>query len=219
MATREVFVDLQNAQLVAGPRGGGVNSINFPKPFHNDVLGLRFHFLSLNPQSNEFSPLDPYLSVDPTGASLTVKIYLATNPFTLLASAGPGAWSLDPAVANCLVGQINLLTVPMQTAIAGLTPLDELATFIELTVGLGDGEQYTVRYSPFPIRIALNVSGAPGVLPADQYYTRAEMEAMFVRFVGNAAGASITLTSGNGVYQTILQCNNDGSNASDAAAP
>ncbi len=217
MAARELFVDLQNARLVAGLRGGGVNAANLPKPFHTDVLGLRCRFLSQNPSSNEFSPLDPYLLVDPTGAALTVRLFAAVNPYGVLASAAPEAWSLDPASGPALVGQLNLFTEAMQTAVAGLGPTDELATILELTVILAGGEQYTVRYSPFPVRKSLNVAGVPEALPLDQYFTRAEIEAQFVRFLGNPPGASITLRSANGLFDMILQANDDGSNASNPA--
>jgi hypothetical protein len=217
VAAREVFVDLQNACLVAGLRGGGVNATNFPKPFHTDLLGLRVRFLTLSSGFNEFSPVDPYLVADIVGAALTVKLYSAAAPYGVLASALPGVWAIDPATENALVGQLALNTVEMQAAMAGMSPVQELSTILEITITMGGGEQYTIRHSPFPIRKSLNVAEGPVALPLDQYYTRDEIEAQFVRFVGNRAGASITLRSANNQYETILQCNDDGSNASHAA--
>lgn len=198
----KVFADLTNSQLVASNKGSSTKP--FTDAFHQDKLYLSLQPLAIDPDGIQVS--NPYQVLDGSAYAVTVLIVDSTGA-TL---AGPTVFSALDGTAR--LGSVDLNTAAMVTAftLAGTLSIDATAY---LQFDDGANQKVTIK-SPFTIYRSYITAGTPSQLPLASYMTRDEQMAMFVKYANNPDGASIELT--NGAYKLIVQCNSDGSNASDS---
>lgn len=198
MATvqRDIYADFTNGAFVQSNLNA--QRVSLPPCFHQDTLRLIVHPLEFDP--SRAANLGPYAEITPTGMALIVSIFTTTG--TLLASQNTFA-----VVGDTLVGAINLNTAAMATAFA---TVDSITAVIEFEFSDADGS-ITIQSRTLTINREYIVVGAPTITPPDEYYTKAEIDALFVRFSGNPAGNSIELTSPDGTKAVELKCKDDGS--------
>jgi hypothetical protein len=200
-----IFADLTNRKFVANSFGSA--DAFFASPFHQDKMCLSVQTLMIDPSGVRSS--NPYSIVDCSGWAVTVLIVKTADGTTL---AGPAV--LGTVDGTAIAGSVDLNTAAMATAFtSGSTTSVDATVYIQFDDG--SSNKTTIKY-PLTILRSLITSGTPSELPLDSYWTRDEINALFVRWSGNAPGKAITLVDDNNVYQTILKANTDGSNASDA---
>jgi hypothetical protein len=202
---RDIYCDLSKSAFVANQLNSQATSIaGF---FHQDKPTVAIHPLEADP--TRAANQGAYSQLDPTGWSASLKVYSSAG--TLLASQT--VWTVS---GNTLVGSLDLNTVAMASEFASssTTQIENAVFEVKLTDGTGAEFNFQSRIT---IKRQYNVAGSPVATPSARYYTVDEINALFVRFTGNPDGSSITLRSSNGDYEVVLQCNDDGSNASNAA--
>ncbi len=198
-----IFADLTNRKIVSSSKGG---QFLFQSPFHQDKLYFSVQPISVNPSGGDSTP---YTVLD--GANYSVSVIVVTSAGVTL--AGPmTTWVTDGGTAK--LGSIDLNTSPMATAIAANNPTSAI---IQFQFDDGTNVKTTIEQS-LTIKKTYITAGTPSELPVASYLTREECTALFVKFSGNANGSSITLKDSTGTYDLILQCNTDGSNASNAGS-
>jgi len=200
---RDFFADFTNGRLVASPRDSAELS-SFPVFYHQDAPWLTIKALEIDPDINPTEGI--YSTVDPTGISLSLKVFDSTGA-TVLASQT--SWS---ASGNAFVAQLNLNTVPMAAAFSSGSTT-QISTIWEFEFQDADGK-ITIQRTGVAIKREYIVAGSPTALPLDEYPTKNEMLQLCVQWV-NAAGKGITFTSQDGTKQLTIGCNNDGSFAAD----
>jgi hypothetical protein len=202
---RDIFCDLSKSAFVASQNSPQLASI--AGCFHQDKLTLAIW--PLEADATRAANSGPYTQLDPTGWSAQVKVFSTAG--TVLASQT--SWTVS---GNTLTGSLDLNTANMATEFASSATTYITAIFeVELTDG--SGAKFTFQTRSFEIKREYITAGSPTALPLASYPTWDEVLAMFVRFSGNPDGASITLRSANGDYETEIKCNDDGSNASNSA--
>ena len=133
-------------------------------------------------------------------------------PGSLGLKVGIGAEGGTPAVlqttftasGNFLVGTLDCSTAAFSAAVTAGTQM-----YLEIEVG-ESGNYKTVFHEICVNRHGVIPTSATTPAPAEDFYTRAEINALFAQLV-NTAGRTITLTSPDGTKQVILGANNDGS--------
>jgi hypothetical protein len=197
-----IFNDITARRSVAGSKNAGsVAPLVF---FQEDNIAMEIQFLKANPAGGA---LNPYSIVPVAGLSLTVKIGLLSAGTI---NASQTVWTAD-TINNILTGTLNLNTAQtVADFTAGVTQIDRTLEF-QLSDSVGT---ITSLQIPVTIKKELIVAGNPVALPLDQYYTRAEMDALYVKFV-NDPGKTITLTSLTTGRQRILGENDDGTAQDD----
>jgi hypothetical protein len=201
-----VYADLTNRLLVASSKG--VSQKPLASPFHQDKLYLSIQPLEINPSGALTS--DPYTTLDGAGFSLSVLVTTTTG--TTL--AGPQtSWAVD---GQAKIGSIDLNTAAMVTAFTSGSTL-YVDAYIYFQFDDGSNRKVTIK-SDLRILRSYLTSGTPSELPLETYLTRDECLALFVKWSGNAPGAAITLVDSTDTYETIIKCNDDGSNSSNAVA-
>lgn len=204
MTAIPIFADLTNRKFVANSSGS--SDAFFASPFHQDKLCLSVQALKIDPSGSRSAA--PYAIVDCSGWAVTVLVTKIDG--TVL--AGPTV--IATADGTAISGSIDLNTAAMVTAFTSSATLSiDAAIYIQFDDG--SSNKTTIK-GTFTILRSYITSGTPSELPLTSYMSRDEMLAMFVRWSGNAPGKAITLRDSTDTYDLILQCNSDGSNASDA---
>lgn len=199
----DIFADLTNRKLVASSKGGSPKPL--ASPFHQDRLYLSIQPLDYSSTGAQSS--SPYEILD--GANYSLSVLVTKTDGTTL--AGPAtSWTPD---GMAKIGSIDLNTAAMVTAFTSGSTL-EVAGYIFLQFDDGANRKTTIQ-ADITIKRSYLTGGTPSELPLTSYLTREECIALFVKFSGNANGATITLPSPDGVYKVILGANNDGSDRSD----
>lgn len=201
----DIFADLTNARFVASIKGGSPKA--FVSPFHQDKL-----YLSVQPidyDSSGAASSNPYEILD--GAAFSLSILVTTTAGATL--AGPStSWAVD---GTAKVGSVDLNTAAMVTAFTNPATLS-VDAYIYFQFDDGANRKTTIQGN-FRILRSYLTSGTPSELPIASYLTREECLELFVRWSENEPGKGITLKDSTSTYETILKCNTDGSNASDAS--
>ena len=202
MVAVPIFADLTNKTLVQSSKGGAVKPL--ANAFHQDMLCFSVQPLLIAPLGSQSST--PYEVVDASAFAVTALV-TKTDGTTL---AGPSTFATVDGTA--VAGSIDLNTAAMATAFTSSSTL-EVSAYLFLQINDGSTNKTTIQAS-LTIKRSYITSGTPSELPISSYLTREEQLALFVRWSGNESGKMIELV--NGAYKTIIGCNADGSNASDA---
>jgi hypothetical protein len=204
----KVFADLTNVQFVASTKGTGPKTSPVSSPFHQDKLYLSIQPLVVEPSGSQTQ--NPYQVLDASGYSITVLIITADASATTL--AGPTVMASVDGTA--MAGSVDLNTAAMATA---FTSSATTSVDAKILVQIDNGSTQKITVSgTLTINRTYITGSTPSALPLPSYLTRDECIALFVKYAGNPPGASVTLTDSTSTYQTVWQCNSDGSNASDA---
>lgn len=204
---RDIYCDFTSGLLVQSTRNN--TPALFPSPFHQDNIRLTVHPLEFAPTNNPTQ--GPFAEIDTTGMSLTVKLLKSDG--TVLASQS--SWTVEDETT--LVGNLDCNTANMATEFPALPSAITSLTgcIIEFEFSDADGK-VTVQQGGITIKREYIIAGSPSALPLPSYYTQAEINALFVRFSGNPAGASITLVSPDGNNEAVLRVDDEGEFQTDA---
>jgi hypothetical protein len=193
---RDIYCDLNASAFVQSQKSSqGARVAGF---FHQDKITLSLHALELDPTRAPNS--GPYSELDPTGWSAAVKIFNSSG--TVLASQT--SWTVS---GTALVGSLDLNTANMATEFASSAVTSVQTAIFEVELTDGTGAKFTFQ-DTVTIKREYIVVGSPSALPLPSYYTKDEINALFVRFSGNPDGATITLT--NGAKEVVLGAGTDG---------
>lgn len=204
---QDVFVDLSQKKFVSSVKGGPTSQ-PFGTPYHQDILNLTIQPLDYD--SGGVPTSVPYEVLNASGYSISLLV-TTTSGTTL---AGPfTTWTPDDS-GTALTGSADLNTVAMAAAVAALAVGATVSTIFWLRITNGTTRQVTVQASVDIYKSAIT-SGTPSELPVTSYLTRDECLALFVKYAGNPAGATITLTSPDGTEEVVLGANDDGSAAAN----
>jgi hypothetical protein len=190
---RDIYCDLTNQVFVVSDKT--YQPVKVAPVFHQQNLRLHVYLLEIDP--TRAANVGPFVDVDPTGVSLAVKVFTSTG--TVLASQ-----TSFTVVDGALVGNLNLNTAEMATAFASSSTTLISNAVIEFEITDADGS-ITIQRTDFEIKREYITSGSPVATPPDEYYTKAEIDAVFVRFSGNPAGYGIELLSPDGTKTNTLQ--------------
>lgn len=204
LVKRDLFADFTNAKLVRSGRDGTENLI--VPPFHEDILFLKIQALEIDTTGNPLQ--SPYAVIDANGLSLALKVFTSDGADVL---ASQTSW--DITTDGAFQGSLTLNTVAMAAEFTSGS-ITSISTIWEFEFQDADGK-ITIQQSNVTIKREYITTGSPIAVPTETYYTKADIDAMFVKYAGNAPGLSIRLTSANALYETELACNDDGSNASN----
>jgi len=147
----------------------------------------------------------PYVKVPVSGITLDVAVGVRAGTATPYARQNSWTEHAD----GYLYATLDLNTTDLNNAIG---TADTLTTYFEIKMSDGGVPRVTYQESITVTSVVIDPSGA-AALPtaAINYMTREECLALFVKFVGNAAGATIELPSPDGTRSRVLGCNDNGS--------
>lgn len=206
MATgkRDIYCDLTNSAFVTSQLNPQRTKI--AACFHQDKITIAIHPLEIDPTRPQNR--GPYSELDPAGWTASVKVFNSAG--TVLASQT--VWAVS---GTTLTGSLDLNTAAMATEFPVIpSSITTITGIFEVEITDGTGAKFTFQDTAFVINREYITAGSPSALPATSYYTKDELNALFVRFSGNPDGATITLT--NGARETILGVDSDGSIDGDA---
>jgi len=163
----------------------------FQAPFHNSKIKIAWRFLRRNTNGGR---AEPYVLLDLTGSALMVKVW-KTDGTTVLADQQ--TWALD-GTGTILTAILELFTGAMVTAVSALGVLDQLTTYFEARLTLGDGQVVTYRDSNFRVNKALNLDGTPVATPTESFYNTLAADARYVRKDGGMDGDFFLMRSASG---------------------
>jgi hypothetical protein len=197
---RDIYCNFTDGRFVQSNKSA--QAVSFQSAFHQDNLRLVIHPLEVEP-SNAPSA-GPFTELDPTGWSVVVKIFKASDGTEL---AAQNTWTVD---GNTLVGSINLNTVAMSTAVGSSS---SLSCIVEFEFQDASGNKLTVggyQHGIFTVYKELITSGTPANLASETYLTETASRSQFVPKVG-AAGEGFYLTSPDGTKTGFIYWGDDGS--------
>lgn len=200
-AELNLYNDVIGKRLVLGLSNAG--EFTLPDFAQGDGITMRYF-----PCRPTYSARPPFFSlVDVSGLSLRVGVGPRAGASALLAAQN--TWT-PVAASGYLEATLDLNTTEMNTAVG---VLDSINSYVEIR--LNDGAERLVYQAQ--VKVVAAVIGPTGAsdLPesVDSYYTRNELDALFVKWVNAsvaARGKSITLTSASGAAQRIIGVSNDG---------
>lgn len=197
----ELFNDVVNRGLVLGVNNN--SSFALGPVFAGEQMSLRW--FPLKPTYAKSAPFFTKLAL----AGLTLRAGIGARAGAATPVASQDVWTVDNA-AGCLVGVLDLNTAELIAALGAAESISTL--WFELRVL--EAGNYRFCYQQ---QITVNApvmdptAGAPVVSAAARYYTAAEMDKTFVKFVGNPDGSTIDLASASGLKHRLIGCNDDGS--------
>lgn len=197
-----LFIDTTNRRAVLGPKNQG--PFPLPQLFQEDQIALRIQFLTMADNAPRNNPFE----IIPVGG-LAVKVKIGSITENKIYGS-QSVWDFD-AGQNVITGIVDLNTQNTIDAMNAATGAPIAATF-EIELNGITSFQSKVTINPELIK-----NGSPDALPLDQYYTKAEMDALFVKFYGNPPGSSITLPNTANDNALILKADADKSAGGDAA--
>lgn len=207
-----LFVDLQSRRLVSGAQNyQQINELILASPTHKEKIRFRVWPLLLN---SSFNIDAPFLNADVSSLAFTLRIFKSSDN-TLLAEQT--SW-IPVAGTNSIAGQLNLDTVAMGTAFSGISdPFTPVAAYISMCFVFPDAT-YSVNFRTWNIYKDMCSVAAPTPIDGVTFLTMNEALALFVKYYGNPAGASVTLISADGLNTDTWSVPNGGSHASDAGS-
>lgn len=203
-----LFNNVTTKQLIQGAQNESPFSL--PPFFLNDSGTL----IQLNLRRAADTPtLDaPLAAASLSGA--TIKVAIGAAPTGTQSTPTPLAQvTLTEVTESQYEGTLNLLTAEMIAAIDTASQRSDLVFEIQITDASGN------RYRGVQVRnVTVNAcvieDGSSLPLPATEYLTKAECEALFVKYLGDL-GRQITLRSEDGGWGRVLGVDNDGNAVDD----
>lgn len=195
----DLYLDATRKQLVYGHTAPTRIALPFFAKY--DLVNLRIQMLAVNASGGFATPYTVINSATkPDALKVSIGSLGAASP---LASADLTTFD---GTNNMFTGELNLNTSSLNTAVGSLS---SYSTIFE--VKALDGSDYvTLASEVLTIRnVVYNPSGTEIPVPADSYYTSAQIVSGFVKKMGEAGG-TIRLTSPDGTKAAILGCRNDG---------
>lgn len=136
-------------------------------------------------------------------------------PGSLGLKVGIGARNASPLVLqDTFLPAGNFLVASLDCTPAGYASAIDAGTTLYLEIKAGDGNFKTVFQEICQNRKSVTTVTSVAPAPSADYYTRAEIDALFLKRV-NPAGVTVTWTSPDGLSQRISGCNNDKSAQDD----
>lgn len=153
--------------------------------------------------------------IEQTGSGIGAT-YTVLSPGSLGLKVGIGQRGQSPLVLqDTFTASGNFLVAQLDCTPAGYATAIDAGTALYLEVKAGDSGNFkTVFQELCTNRRAVSTTASASPAPSDQYYSKAEIDALFAKMV-NTAGRTITLTSPDGTRQRILGVNDDGSAQDD----
>lgn len=208
-AQLDLYNDIVNNRMVVAKTDP--TPFQIPQWYQYSQIGIRYY--PLRPVG---VTLPPYFS-NVLLASLTLQIAIGPRAGVEALLANQATWtkqySADGSGTGYMYGTLDLNTAQMNAAMGSFDSIDSY-----LEVYLSDnGVPRPVFQSPIRIISTVITPGGGAALPtpAVTYYTKAEMDALFVKFFGNPNGSTVTLPSPDGASGVIIGCNNDKSFKAD----
>lgn len=157
------------------------------------------------------NPMNPYILVDLNGYGLRASVGdtptgTAGGP-TPLALQDTFIW--NPA-AKSFFGDL-LLNTPAVDTFLGISAAKQAYFELNLTIA---GTRITILQTQFTLKAVVDELTSIAPTPTDQYLTKAEMLALFVKKIG-LKGERQVYTSEDGLHQIEKGCNDDGSEMSN----
>ncbi len=154
------------------------------------------------------------LFVEQTGTGFGASSFTVLSPGSLGCKVGIGVRGASPLVLqDTFTVSGNFLVAQLDCTPAGYASAVDAGTHLYLEVKAGDSGNFKTVYQEACVnRRAVSTSASVSPAPVDQYYSKAEIDALFVRKV-NAAGVTVTFTSPDGASQRIIGVNDDKSAA------
>lgn len=233
-----IFLDIVNNKLVTSLTNPA--QFVFPPLFYGEVFPVNLVPVSPIVGSSSILPggtalYSTFIQAN-NSLSLNVGIGIIDGSYTEYFEAIAGGtgdqaqwvWTADTtgsvtgvAGAGYFAGRISLYTSNFQTVMNGKSSLQPVLQFAIAdsanTVSV-TGSNYIVEYSGGIVvnQPVLAPGGSPAPSgPLAQFYTKAELNALFVRFAGNANGSTISLPSPSGTHTRIIGIADDGSPIED----
>lgn len=195
VANVTLFVNVTRGVLQASTTDGTAVDANYAFTV-GDTYDLRLAFI----EQVGRGPAAVYSILTPSSLGLKVGLGIDGTAYALQTSFS--------ASGNYLEGSLDCNVSAFETAV-------NAGTTISLEIELSEGGKFkTVYKKAVTCRKGVITTGATTPLPADSYYTKAEIDAM-VAFLSNSAGKTITLTSPDGTRQRIIGVRDDGSTQDD----
>jgi hypothetical protein len=213
LSSLNLYNDIVNNRLVTSLYDS--SAFVMPTLFYGEILNVNYYPVTPIANSGTIVPGNNPAYRAFTGTANSFQVKCGIGPVDgsyspLFQSPGDLAqWAID-STNTFFIGQISLYTSAMQTAMNGKQSLNS-----NLQIELSDtGGSYIVEYSG-PVVINQPVISPAGVPtpsgPLAQFYTKAELDALFVKFRGNENGSTITLPSPSGTHSRIIGANDVGS--------
>lgn len=198
----ELWNDIENNGLIGGPVDGGLWDaqevrFNSRKIYQASQLSFRWYPVKK-------SGLSSYIRVPVSGITLDVAIGPRSGSEAILARQNVWTAHAD----GYLYATLNLNTTDLNNAITG----DTLSTYFEIKM-TENGNSRPVYQEAITLQSIVIGPAASSALPAaaTEFLTRAQCEAMFVKWTENLAGNAIELTSPDGTRYRLIGVNDDGS--------
>lgn len=199
----ELWNDIENNGLIVGPVSGGkwdATEVRFSnrKIFQASQLSFRWYPIKK-------SGLNTYIRVPVSG--LTLDIAIGARAGSEAIKARQNVWTAFND--EYLYATLNLNTTDLNTAVGSNDVYD---TYLEISMTENGNARPVYQESISITSVVIGPAGS-SALPAaaTEFLTRAQCEAMFVKWVDNLAGNAIELTSLDGTKFRLIGVNNDGS--------
>lgn len=205
----ELWNDIDNNKLVVGPVTNGKwdttpVTLAARKIYQASQLSIRWNPIK---PDGQFS----FIKVPVSGITLDIAIGARAGVEAILARQNVWTAHAD----GYLYATLNLNTTDLNTAIGSN---DALATYFEISM-TENGNARPVYQELINITSVVIGPAGSSALPAaaSQFYTKEQIDAIFVKFTGNPAGATIELPSPDSAHSRLIGCNNDGSAMDETA--
>ncbi len=190
-----VYSDVVNKKAYSSSTGA---SFTLPQFFFGDVITFQIYLMT---PADTGSPTQPqWTAISASGLSAWMAIGDIAGAYKPLTYQD--VWNPD-RTNSYLTAQLPINTITIQTT---LGTNQSLGSTFNITLFDVDGSARTVYQVGCTInQVPQNPGAAAGIpLSVAQYLTAAQCLALFVKFAGNPAGATLTLTDANGVHKRIL---------------
>ena len=188
-----LFVNVTRRLLQASTTDG--TSVDVPEFTYGDTYDLKVCLLE---QTGTIRPAFTVLAPGSLGLKVGIGVRGST-PLVLQDTFTPSG--------NFLIGSLDCTPAGYASAIDAGTPL-------YLEIKAGDGNFKTVFQELCTNRRSVTTVTSVAPAPSADYYTRAEIDALFLKKV-NGPGVTVTWTSPDGLSQRISGCNDDKSAQDD----
>ncbi len=198
MGLLSLVVDRQGKKLASF--NGSVVAV--PDLFQSNVQTIRVQVV--DPTGNLSSP---YTVIDLASAGLRVSV---GDPATTIGTTGGTPIALQDTFVWNAAGKYFQADLALSVAAVDtfLGVASSKTAILEINTTLA-GARETILQATFNLRAVVDELTSTVPTPTDQYLTKAETLAGFVKFI-NSPGDRIVLKSANGVYGLELGCNDDG---------
>lgn len=193
---RKIWVDWTNKRLLASPTTLG--TITLPAFHKYEVVPFQIGIIEPDPDD----PIATYNRLSVANMSLRVVINDTLDDAAPLVEQA--SWTKNTAT-NVFTGELDLNTAGMNSYIGSS---DTLTGYFEIQI-VDNTCRSKIYRALVDLRQGVSQPTTTSPDPQQEYYTKAEMEGLFPRFL-RQAGEQDTWTSPDGAYERTIGVSNDG---------